>query len=92
MVGISSREHLRWLAVNIDCCRLAVVSRAQWERQLTVTVAVTVAVYLLAVCLTKSALPVFGNRSSLPLCLCMLNCLFAYVCHSLWLCVYRLGL
>lgn len=32
MVGFGGGEHLLWRAVNIDCCRLGVVSRVQQEK------------------------------------------------------------
>lgn len=66
MVGFGGGEHLLWRAVNIGCCRLGVVSRTQWERQLTVTVAVTAAVHLLSACHRKSVSSVFGDGSAVP--------------------------
>lgn len=92
MVGFGGGEHFLWRAVNIDCCRLGAVSRAQQERQLTVTVAVTAAVHFLSACHTKSVSPVFGDGSTVPQRLCMPECVFAFVCLSLWLCVYNMVL
>ncbi len=89
MVGFGGGEHLLWRAVNIDCCRLGVVSGAQRERQLTVTVAVTAAVYFLSACHTKSVSPVFGDGSTVPQCWYMRECVFVFVCLSLWLYVYN---
>lgn len=89
MVGFGGGEHLLWRAVNIDCCRSGVVSRALQEWQLTVTVAVTAAVHFLSACNTKSAASVFGDGSTVRQCLCMHGCVFAFVCHSLWLYVYK---
>lgn len=55
------------------------------ERQLTVTVAVTAAVHFLSACHTESASSVFGDRSTVPQCLCMHECAFSFVCLSLWM-------
>lgn len=83
MVVFGGGEHLLWRAVNIESCRLGVVSRVQ----LTVTVAVTAAAHFLSVYHTKVNVPcVWGriHRSSefvcAQVCVCQL---------SLRLCVYK---
>ena len=88
MVGFGGGAHLLWRAVNIDCCRLDVVSRALQERQLTVTVAVTVAVHFLSACYTETVSPVFRDGSTVPQCLYMRECVFAFICLFVVACVY----
>lgn len=84
MVGFGGGEHLLWRAVNIGCCRLGVVSRTQWERQLTVTVAVTAAVHLLSACHRKSVSSVFGDGSAVPQRSCAPLCTYNHKERRLW--------
>lgn len=44
------------------------------------TVSVTAVVHFLSACHTESVLSVFGDGSTVPQCLCMHECVFAFIC------------
>lgn len=101
MVSFGGGEHLLWRAVNIDYCRLGVVSRAQRERQLTVTVAVTATVLPLSFPYKDGVAHIWGPihcvcaymRVCLPLSVSLCGCMYTKWFHDkAWCPVLSVGL